>query len=84
MMKTETEGMGLCPITPSGPNRVHTKGKKTETTPVMPNRGHLIQGLGHKGMERTRREQRRRRRQEQRKKGEELEIRCERCVHESA
>lgn len=62
----------------------HTKGKKTKTTPVTPNRGHLIQGIGHKGMERTRREQRRRRRQEQMKKGEELEVRRERCVHESA
>ena len=58
VMEMETErkrswGAGLAPKHPTDPHRLHTECKKTKTTPSMPNRGHLIQGVSHKGMERT-------------------------------
>ena len=58
MMEMDTErkiswGVGPAPKHPTDPQRLHTECKKAKTTPGMPNRGHLVQGVSHKGMERT-------------------------------
>ena len=63
-MEMETErrrswGMGPAPKHPTDPQRPHSVCRKTRPTPGMPNRGHLIQGVSHKGMGRTGGERRR-------------------------